>query len=155
MSDENQLFLISNRSALIFFGSIFIGGIILLTVINRLERNGSNKYFRSLNLELTGIVRDKQVVTNGAGLLYVDVRNTSIKDYDIRANTSYYYCVIHKGKAEILESISEIYIGDSIVVDSKIDSFKCFRNGELIRKWRLRLIYFPPINEGVKKIHRL
>lgn len=146
----------SNRNALFFLGTILFLAITLLIVTRKTEKKTSNTYFNNLNLFLTGIVTDKQVVTNDAGLLYVDVRSTSIKEYDIRANNSYYYCVIHKGKAEILEGgLFEIHIGDSIVVDSKIDSFKCFRNGELIRKWGLRLSYFPPVIEGVRKIHRL
>jgi len=146
----------SIRNTLYFLGAFLFLGILLLITVRSSERNASNTYFKNLNLFLTGIVTDKQVVTNDAGLLYVDVRSTSIKEYDVRAKSSYYYCVIHKSKAEILEGeLSFINIGDSVVVDCKIDSIKCFRNGKLILKRWLFLNYFPPVTSGVRDLHRL
>jgi hypothetical protein len=144
------------RRALFFISTVLFFAITLLIVTIKIDKDRSSAYFKNLNLELAGIVTDKKVVTNGAGLLYVDVRSTSIKDYDIRASNRYYYCVIHDRKAEISEGgLFEIHIGDSILADSKIDSFKCFRNGKLILQKRLSLTYFPPVLEGIKKIHRL
>ena len=147
----------SIRNGLFFLGTILFLGITFFIIIYKFEMKESNKYFKNLNLFITGMVTNKWVVDHNAGLLDVDVRVTSIKECDTRANNSYYYCVIHQGKAEISEAgLSDIYIGDSIVVDSKIDSFKCFRNGELIAKRRLfRIMDFPYFTRGLRKIHRL
>ena len=138
-----------------FVGLVLFLGIILLIVITSSDKRASKEYFRDLNLLLTGIVTDKHVVTNGAGMLYVDVKSSTISEYDVRLNAPHYYCVIHNGKADIIEGgLFEIQIGDSIVIDSKNNFFKLFRNKKLLYNKPLTLTQFAPVEFGARNFHR-
>jgi hypothetical protein len=119
------------------------------------EKRASEDYFKKLNLNLTGIVTDVQTVTGGNGMLYVDIRNSNIKDYDIRKDGGYYYCVIHNGKADIITHTSDINIGDSIIINCNKMMCKILRGDSLIRRERLHLNQFDLSFSSIKKVHRL
>lgn len=143
------------KSAFVFVCCFLVLGVAFLN-IKRAELLKRNKeYFTKLDLTLTGIVTDKQEVYSNRGLIYLDIRSTTIPEYDVRSSESLYYCVIHKNKAELLEGyMSEIHVGDSIVVNSRIDSIKCFRNNDLIFKNRLYVTDFDCFYRDVFKYYR-
>ena len=144
-----------NKWPFIFVGCVFVWAVFKTITSTIDNRKDSNEYFKKLNLVLTGIVTDKQVLYSDAGLLYVDVRSTTIPEYDVRSNTAYYYCIIHKNKAEIIEGgLDEIHAGDSIVVNSKIDSVECFRDNRLVVKKWLGISHFDRFYKDVKNLHR-
>jgi hypothetical protein len=133
--------------------------VILLSVIQRSAntvKKDSDDYFKNLNIILTGIVRDKQAVGNDRGIIYMDVRSTTIQDYDIRGNGKYYYCVIHRDKAELIEGgLSDLHIGDSLVINTNTRSLINYRNGGIVKRKILYLTEFEPTWSRIKKIHRL
>ena len=135
---------------LICFGLIVIGG----EYKSRRERRISDEYFKKLNLNLSGIVTNVNTVVSGHGIIYVDIRQSSLKEYNGRLE-DYYYCIIRDGKAEILEGTDQIGIGDSIVVDTNNNKFQSFKKGNLVVNRHLQLTQFNPVGNEVKKYHRL
>ena len=67
-----------NKWPFIFVGCVFVWAVFKTITSTIDNRKDSNEYFKKLNLVLTGIVTDKQVLYSDAGLLYVDVRSTTI-----------------------------------------------------------------------------
>jgi hypothetical protein len=120
------------------------------------EKDESRDYFNNLNLDLDGIITDKQEVMSDRGLIYLNVTHSSISDYDVRNASEAYYCVIHGGKAEIVEGgLSEIEKNDSIVISAKTKTLTIFRNGKLVESRPLYLSKFKPFTEKLNAIHRL
>lgn len=136
-------------------------GVSFLTILSVMsikfayERRVSDEYFKKLNLYLTGIVTEVQTVQSANGMIYVDIRNSNVKDHDVRKDDGYYYCVIHNGKADIITGTSNVKVGDSIVINSGEMRFHCFRHDSLIVDWPLRLNQFDPSFSNIKKLHRL
>jgi hypothetical protein len=140
----------------IFFGIVIIIIIAVLHHSTDTLKSDSDVYFKNLGLILTGIVTDKQVVSGSRGMLYMDVRSTTIPDYDIRLSDKYYYCVIHHNKAEIVEGgLTEIQIGDSIVINSNTRSIIDYRNGNIVVKRPIYLTEFQPVWSWIKRLHQL
>jgi len=120
------------------------------------EKEYSDIYFQNLNLRLSGIVEEKQIVTNDAGMIYINVLKSNIHSYDIRNSGKYYYCVIKDNKAEIIEGgLSSIEIGDSIIIDSYSKSFSVYRNGKLVEESALYVRTAGSLLNKVEKLHHL
>ena len=102
--------------------------------------SASTRYFKALGLELTGIVTKKNILTNGSGVLRAKITTSNIISYDIRQGRKPYYCIIKNGEAEIVEGgLSEVEVGDSVVVSCRKDSIFCYRNRMIYTRFPLYL----------------
>lgn len=147
------------RLKVLYYLSIaFLFSIIVIvgTCISNKDKEYSKKYFRKLKLELQGVVTDKLIFTNDGGLFFIDVKNTNLPHYDLRSTDSVYYCLIKNGKAELIEGgLSDIKIGDSVVVNSNDYSFSFYRNGGLRSSHPLSLRQSGTVFFNSKNQHRL
>ena len=143
------------KGSAIFMCVSFVAILIVMSIKFAYERRASDEYFRKLNLYLTGIVTEVQTVQSANGMIYVDIRNSNVKDHDIRKDDGYYYCVIHNGKADIITGTSNINVGDSIVINSGEMRFHSFRHDSLIVDRPLRVNQYDPSFSNIKKLHRL
>lgn len=80
-----------------------------------------DRYFTSLDLELTGVVQyvDAPSSSNNFGIVGVEVLSTNKLHVDQRDSLQYYYCLVKNGKAELYQSaVSSIRKGDTLKVDA-------------------------------------
>ena len=112
----------------------------LVVFITTSTSKASARYFTALGLELTGIVTKKKVLSNDSGVLCLKVSTSNIANYDIRKGIKPYYCVVKNGEAEIIEGgLSEVEVGDSVVISCRKDSVFYFRNRVKYRNTSLYL----------------
>jgi len=96
-----------------------------------------NAYFENFNLVFNGVVTEKEITSNGAGIVRLDLNESNVNFYDPREKYGNYFCVIKNEKAELVMSrLFLVKIGDSIVVN---DSVRLYRAGKLKEKWKLHL----------------
>ena len=98
-------------------------------------KNKSINYFNSTQIELTGVVKSKKLISHGAGYICLDLKKTNHNYYNPSDSLKTYYCLISNSKAILCESgISTFNLGDIFIVSSKKDS--CFLyNNQGILKW--------------------
>lgn len=130
---------------------------IFLAISDRNKKEKANEeYFNNWNIQFSGTVTEKKEVFSDGGILCLDINSTNIDFYDKRNSVKYYYCVIKNGKAELVEGgFNEINIGDSIVVDGKMEKIFHFRNSILLKKRKLYVSSFDPFYKAIKNLHKL
>ncbi|WP_299223302.1 hypothetical protein [uncultured Aquimarina sp.] len=117
-------------------------GIPLKLYFNRNTKsyNNQNIYFEHFNVSFSGIVKDKEQVSNGAGIVTLDIITSSVKEYDVRDEYETYLCVIKNDIAEvIMNRLFLIQLDDSLVIDSKRKKMDLFRNSSLKESWDFQL----------------
>src|SRR5579862_3038779 len=91
-----------------------------------------HRYFRHLNLELTGVIISMDCGGNYNGFCVLNVRviTSNIREYDPRGKLKNYFCVIKDTVAEIYQCADTFFIklGDSIYVDSNKEQIT-YKNG--------------------------
>ena len=124
---------------------ILMLGIPMVLYFNSVRNSNQNNkdYFESFNISFSGIVKSKKHISNGAGIITLEVSQSSLEDYDVRDKFETYLCVIKRNKAEvIMNRLFLIKIGDSLVVDSNTRKLNLFRSNTLKESWDFQL----PIN---------
>lgn len=97
-------------------------------------------YIKDFDVSFSGIVKKKKKISNGAGIVYLEVAKTTHPFYDVRKTNKMYLCVIKDGKADlVLSQLFLIEIGDSIVVNSQKKKINLYRNNVLNKEWNLFL----------------
>lgn len=85
----------------------------------------SKRNFKGIeNLQLIGTINSVQEVHNkwqgygGIGIIWIDIVESNINDYDPREKQANYYCIIKNGKAEIYGWWpSDVKKGDTLLLD--------------------------------------
>ena len=102
-----------------------------------------SEYYQDTNLIFDGIIREVKPLTSyghNFGVISIDLHNSNKEHYDPRRNLDRFLGIIINKKAELVFSaISEVKIGDSIVLN--VQEYKIFRNGRLIRE---NIVGMPP-----------
>ena len=123
---KKNIFLLLMGSSIILFGlyKMFYG--------YKIE---SEIYFKNFKIEMKGIVITKKIISHGAGYVCLDIKETSINDYNPSDSLTTYYCLIKNKRAILCESgISTFEIGDTYVVSSEKDSCYLYDEKGLL-KW--------------------
>lgn len=110
--------------------------------LNRINQSivSEEKYFDHFDISFSGIVKEKNHVSNGAGIVRLDITKSSIKKYDVRDKYESYLCVIEDDKAEvIMNRLFLIRIGDSLVIDANQKKMDLYRNNLLKESWGFQL----------------
>ncbi|TPN83888.1 hypothetical protein [Aquimarina algicola] len=101
------------------------------------------KYFREFDISFSGIVKEKIHISNGAGIVTLDVSTSDTDTYDVRNEYKSYLCIIQDKKAEvIMNRLFLIRINDSLVIDSNEKKIKLYRDGLIEECWGFQL----PVN---------
>lgn len=143
------------------FSAVFIFVIIIAVLIFGVNRYTASRekieqeYLNSFNLRFSGVVTGKVEVESFTGILFVDVKSTSVVQYDVRDSSKVYYCVLKNGKAEIVETMDKAEVGDSIVVDGPTKKLKVFRNRKQVAETKIWVGNFEPFIAKLKAEHRL
>lgn len=120
------------------------------------QAHEANAYFRNFHLQLQGYVTGKAMDSHKGGILYLDVTNSSLRDYDPRDTLLHWYCIIHKDKAEVLErGIGEIEAGDSVSIDTDRNTFQVFRGRRKVLIEKVSSPTFIPVVESIHDKHKL
>lgn len=105
--------------------------VVIVISIRVTEHNQIETYFKSLNLEMTGVLKNDPDCPNGYNgfcVLTIDVIKSNISEYDPRNKLPAYYCIIKGRQAEVYQSMASDYKkGDTVVISTKDRIFQSFR----------------------------
>jgi len=116
--------------------TVFLCIAIILCVITIIvkgvsEHDRVESYFKSLNLELTGVLKDDPYCPNGYNgfcVLSLDVIKSNISDYDPRNKLPAYYSIIKGRQAEVYQLMaSDCKKGDTVLISMKDRTFQSLR----------------------------
>ncbi|WP_298903452.1 hypothetical protein [uncultured Psychroserpens sp.] len=124
-----------NKKALFkFLGVVLLFITILVIGLNTTNQHG--EYYKEVNLNFTGIIKEIKPLNkygHGFGVIAIDIHDSNITNYDERKNLDKYLGVIKGKKADLVFSnVNLLKSGDSIVF--KTQNYKIFRNGKLIKE---------------------
>jgi hypothetical protein len=142
------------KKVVIVASLLILGCYVFFTSANESEIF-KDKYIKSLDLELKGVVKSVELSGSGhnTGRIYLDVIETNHLIYDVKYLSKHYLCKVETGKAELIVSSPNDYtVNDIVVVSSKKDS--CFvynQQNQLKNKWKLYLIDYwkPPMGTPI------
>jgi hypothetical protein len=128
----------------------FVVGLVLIFTLflkSGPKKNDQNDtYLNKLILDISGIVTKREYLQHGAFRIFVDVKQSNMITYHPQDSLKHYLCKVDDDKAEfILFDADEYYsIGDSIVVNSKVDSIYSYDTKKKIKiKRKLTIVdYF-------------
>lgn len=109
---------------------IFIG----LIIHGNYKSKSNKKKLDKIGLRLTGVITEVDELTYGHdwGFVGIDISSSNFTEYDPRKeNQDYAFVIENKRCALLLPAISEIGVGDSIVVNSS--KFSIFRAEKIIK----------------------
>lgn len=135
------------------FISVFISAIF---IIRNTQNNRLKAYLENFNCYFSGVVIDKKVIDPDWGIVSLELDSSTVEVYDVRDSSPFYYCVIKEEKAEIIEyGLSDLYIGDSIIVDGIKDEITIYRKGNMIDNRKLFVLTEKMWLKKVREAHKL
>lgn len=143
-----------NKGLTTAIGVILLGAITFY--IDSLDKNKVHKTaFEDLKLHLTGVVYDIDPVENGYyhgfGIIRVKIICSDIKEYDQSQSKNYFYCTIKDGRAEIYDHPGQIFIGDTLSINTQKGIMSVTRKGIVVAKGDISICsidgYYEYINQ--------
>lgn len=145
----------STRTIVIAFISIVIvviSGVLYHNSLNDLEKEA---YLKALSFKFSGVITGKKELYSSTGLIYVDMKASTVSHYTQRSQNGYYYCILKDDKAEIIETMDLAEIGDSIVVDGFNHLVTIYGEDGKKKEKKIWVSDFDLFYRQIKKHHKL
>jgi hypothetical protein len=111
--------------------------------------------FDDLKLHLVGVVYDIDPVESGYyhgfGIIRVKIISSDIQEYDQSQSKKYFYCTIKKGSAEIYEHTAEIFVGDTLSINTRKGIISVNRKGVKVSEGDISLCSVDGYYDYIKK----
>ena len=130
---------LSNKSTLLIFGILLIVFVIFFRQQVRASKDDVT-YYKTANIKLNGKITAFEALKYGHnfGVISIQLNETNTQEYDEREQRKRFLGVIKNGQADLVfNSINNVKIGDSIVVNTK--DYRLYRNQKLITKNKLTM----------------
>lgn len=116
------------RPVYIILGISWIYFVVIRPVLN--EGRRVDAYLKTLDLRFAGKVTNIKTSTeHDFGLINIDLSSSNKEFVYPRDSIKFFFCLIKDRKAQIVQMIGTLEIGDSIVIDTNKDSEDVYRNG--------------------------
>ena len=130
---------LSNKSTLLILGILLIVFVMFFRQQVKASKDDVT-YYKTANIKLNGKITAFEALKYGHnfGVISIKLDKTNTKEYDEREQRKRFLGVIKNGQADLVfNSINNVKIGDSIVVNTK--DYRLYRNQKLITKNKLTM----------------